>query len=81
METNRQEPRPWRRWLAQARRPRRLQLIESLPLGERRLLALVAVDGRELLLGVGPQSVTLVGEAGEPAARAKEGGEGAADCA
>ncbi|MGH9466238.1 MAG: flagellar biosynthetic protein FliO [Terriglobales bacterium] len=57
-----------RRWLAKprGRRQRRLRLLETLALGERRFVGLVMVDGRELLVGATPHSMTLLAELGEP---------------
>ena len=40
----------------------------AVPLGERRSLVVVAVEGRRLLLGLTPASVTLVTELQPPAA-------------
>lgn len=46
-----------------ARRGRQAMAVESaLPLGDKRSLVVVAVEGRRLLLGVAPGSVTLVTE-------------------
>jgi len=44
------------------RSTRRLRLVETLPLGERRLAAILSVDGREFLVAATPQSVSLLGE-------------------
>ncbi|MGH9488414.1 MAG: flagellar biosynthetic protein FliO [Terriglobales bacterium] len=51
-----------KRWLTRphGRRQRRLRLIETLALGERRFVGLLAVDGRELLIGATPHSLTLL---------------------
>lgn len=47
----------------QARRGRQLMAVESaLPLGEKRSLVVVTVEGRRLLLGVAPGGVSLVTE-------------------
>ncbi|MGH9412363.1 MAG: flagellar biosynthetic protein FliO [Terriglobales bacterium] len=56
-----------RRWLAKprGRRQRRLRLIETLALGERRFIGLLAVDGRELLVGATSHSLSLLTELGE----------------
>ena len=46
-----------------ARRPtKRLRLIESLGLGDRRFAGILEVDGRRFLIGTTPQTVTLLGE-------------------
>lgn len=50
------------RWFSSSRRTRRLKLQETLPLGDRRLAAILSVDGREFLVGATPQSVSLLGE-------------------
>ncbi len=56
-------PRDMKRWLFRARpRARRLKLVETLALGERRFVAILSVNGRELLVGATPQSVALLGE-------------------
>ena len=48
---------------------RRAMTIESAtPLGERRSLVIVAVEGRRLLLGLTPTQVSLVTELGPPPA-------------
>ena len=53
----------WTRWLPRAqRRARRLRLVETLPMGERRFVAIVAVDGHEYLIGSAPQSLQLLHE-------------------
>lgn len=46
--------------LAAVRAPRRLRLVESLPLGEKRCLALVEVGGRQLLIGATATSISLL---------------------
>lgn len=43
-----------------ARTPRRMQLVESLPLGPRRSMCLVCVDGRVLVMGVSEAGVQLL---------------------
>jgi flagellar protein FliO/FliZ len=49
--------------------PSAVRVETAVPLGERRSLMVVAVEGRRLLLGITPQQVTLVTELrGEPAA-------------
>ncbi|HUX65957.1 MAG TPA: flagellar biosynthetic protein FliO [Terriglobales bacterium] len=56
-----------RSWLAKPRvrrRERRLRLVETLPLGERRFVAVVSIDGHEFLVGATPQSLSLLGELG-----------------
>lgn len=57
-----------RRWLARPhrRRQRRLRLIETLSLGERRFIGLLSIDGRELLIGATTHSLSLLTELGEP---------------
>jgi flagellar protein FliO/FliZ len=42
--------------------PSALRIETALPLGDRRSLVLVSVEGRRLLLGLTPQQVTLVTE-------------------
>ncbi len=57
-----------KRWLAKPRvrrRARRLRLVETLPLGDRRFVAVVSLDGRELLVGATLHSLTLLGEINE----------------
>lgn len=54
-----------RRWwgaLSVRRTDRRLQLRETLPLGDRRFVALVEINGQELLLGCTQSSVSLLKE-------------------
>lgn len=41
-----------------------IQVETSLPLGDRRSLAIVSVDGRRLLVGLAPAQVSLVAELG-----------------
>lgn len=48
------------RRFAGGRGARRLQLIESLPLGGKRQLMLVTCDGRDFLLGAGADSITAI---------------------
>lgn len=55
-------PKRWRFWQRPTRRQRRLKLVETLPLGERRFVAVVNVDGRDFLVGAAPQSVALLTE-------------------
>lgn len=45
-----------------SRRERRLRLCETVPLGERRLLALIQFDNQPLLVGVTPNSITLLSQ-------------------
>lgn len=45
-----------------------LQVETAVPLGERRSLVVVAVEGRRLLLGLTPASVGLITELGPPPA-------------
>lgn len=42
------------------RRERSLQLCETLPLGDRRLLALVQCQGRKYLIGATPQTISML---------------------
>ncbi len=52
-----------RGWFAGAiRRPGPIRIETALPLGERRSLVVVAVEGRRLLLGLTPMQVSLVTE-------------------
>jgi flagellar biogenesis protein FliO len=51
----------WERALRLSRRsPRRLRLCESLPLGERRFVAVIEIDGARFLLGGTPSSLVLL---------------------
>ena len=52
-----------------SRKPDGIRVESAVPLGERRSLMIVNVEGRRLLLGLTPQAVSLVAElrAGEPA--------------
>lgn len=52
----------WLRGSKLRRRARRLQLVETLPLGERRMVAVVSLDGREFLIGATPQAIALLSE-------------------
>ncbi|MGH9418206.1 MAG: flagellar biosynthetic protein FliO [Terriglobales bacterium] len=55
----------WKQWLASPRprrRLRRLRMLETLSLGDRRFVAVISVDGRELLVGGTPQSLALLTE-------------------
>ena len=56
-----QEREVWSRLLRLGRRaPRRLRLCESLPLGERRFVAVVEFDASRFLLGGTPSSLVLL---------------------
>jgi flagellar biogenesis protein FliO len=46
--------------LSAVRQPRKLKLVENLPLGEKRFLALVEVGGRQLLVGSTPTTISLI---------------------
>ncbi|MGH9393990.1 MAG: flagellar biosynthetic protein FliO [Terriglobales bacterium] len=57
-----------RAWLGRPtlrRRLRRLKLVETLSLGDRRLVAVLSVDGREFLVGATLHSMSLLGELGQ----------------
>ncbi|HEY6764465.1 MAG TPA: flagellar biosynthetic protein FliO [Candidatus Sulfotelmatobacter sp.] len=49
-------------WIARLGRstPRRLRLAESLPLGDRRFVAVLELDGSRFLLGATPSSLVLL---------------------
>ena len=65
----------WERVLRLGRRtPRRLRLCESLPLGERRFVAVVEFDRERFLLGGTPSSLVLL-------ARLADGGQSEDDAA
>jgi flagellar biogenesis protein FliO len=51
-----------------ARRERRLELVEALPLGGRRQLLLVLCDGQRVLVGAGADSVQSIVEMKDPVA-------------
>jgi flagellar biogenesis protein FliO len=51
------------------RRIRSLQICESLPLGEKRLIAVVQVEGRRFLIGATNQSISLLDRLDSPASR------------
>lgn len=51
-----------RRQQAMRRAGRGMGVESALPLGERRSIAIVAVEGRRLLLGLAPNGVTLLTE-------------------
>jgi flagellar biogenesis protein FliO len=61
-----QRPRWWAKlWQALPavrvrRAPRRLRLCESLPLGEKRLVAVIQYEEQKFLLGASPHSVALL---------------------
>ncbi len=67
----------WERVLGFSRRaPRRLRLCESLPLGERRFVAVVEFDQERFLVGGTPSSLVLLArlaDAGGLAEREKGG--------
>ncbi len=53
------------RWMQQkGRSKKRMQMIETVSLGEKRFVALVKVDGREFLLGGAPSSVGMLADLG-----------------
>src|SRR5262245_65998915 len=59
-------------WLARrgslgalGRRGRYIEVETAVPLGERRSLVVVAVEGRRLLLGLTPASISMVAELGK----------------
>lgn len=54
--------------LANARGERRMELVETLPLGGKRQLLLILCDGRRFLVGVGGDSVFSIAELNESAA-------------
>lgn len=55
-----------KRWLGKPRRrQRRLRMVETLSLGERRLVGVLEVDGREFLIGATSHAVTLLGNLSE----------------
>lgn len=56
---------------------RRIQLLERLPLGERRSLMLVRVDGVLLLLGATEQNISCLAELANGPAEAPAGNEAA----
>jgi len=41
---------------------KRLRVVENIPLGEKRFVALITVDGREFLIGGGASSVSLLSQ-------------------
>lgn len=63
----------WRSLLRLGRRaPRRLRLCESLPLGERRFVAVVEFDAARFLVGGTPSSLVLLSRLEDDGARARE---------
>lgn len=58
-------------WLAQAGQRRRVRVVDALPLGTAGRLAVIEFDGRSLLVAVGRNGITLLGE-GDAAARPDE---------
>jgi flagellar biogenesis protein FliO len=60
----------WERVLRLSRRtPRHLRLCESLPLGDRRFVAVVEVDRERFLLGGTPSSLVLLARLGDVGGR------------
>jgi flagellar protein FliO/FliZ len=55
-----------RKSAATRRGPRAIAIETAVPLGERRSLVVVAVEGRRLLLGMTPQQISLVTELAKP---------------
>jgi flagellar biogenesis protein FliO len=55
----------WQRGRSLKREPRRLRLCESLPLGERRFVAVVEFDGERFLVGGTSSSLVLLSRLGE----------------
>src|SRR5579875_75163 len=58
-------PVPQRRgfkWFGMGRAKKRLQMLETVPLGEKRFVALVQVDGRQFLIGGAPSNVGMLAE-------------------
>jgi flagellar biogenesis protein FliO len=63
----------WERVLRLSRRaPRRLRLCESLPLGERRFVAVVEFDRARFLLGGTPSSLVLLSRLADVGGRAQD---------
>jgi len=60
------------------RQPAHVRVEATVPLGERRSLMVVAIEGRRLLLGLTPMQVSLVTELTQPSPEAASGGFGAA---
>jgi len=64
----------WERVLRLSRRtPRRLRLCESLPLGERRFVAVVEFEAARFLVGGTPSSVVLLSRLADAGGRAEDG--------
>jgi flagellar protein FliO/FliZ len=59
------------------RQPSQVRVEATVPLGERRSLMVVAVEGRRLLLGLTPMQVSLVTELSPPSPVAVDAGFGA----
>ncbi len=57
------------------RKPHALRLAETLGLGERRMLAIVEWNGRQLLIGVTPQQITLLDAGNHPCVEVPRDGE------
>jgi flagellar protein FliO/FliZ len=55
-----------RKSAATRRSTRAIAIETAVPLGERRSLVVVAVEGRRLLLGMTPQQISLVTELAKP---------------
>ncbi|MGD0271503.1 MAG: flagellar biosynthetic protein FliO [Candidatus Sulfotelmatobacter sp.] len=63
----------WERVLRLGRRaPRRLRLCESLPLGDRRFVAVVEFDRERFLLGGTPSSLVLLSRLEQAGAQARD---------
>jgi flagellar protein FliO/FliZ len=60
------------------RQPSHVRVEATVPLGERRSLMVVAIEGRRLLLGLTPMQVSLVTELTPPSPGAAPTGSGAA---
>ena len=60
------------------RQPSHVRVEATVPLGERRSLMVVAIEGRRLLLGLTPMQVSLVTELTQPSPGATETGFGGA---
>lgn len=58
--------RAFSRGIAVHRRQRRLRLVESLSLGERRFLAVVIIEGEKFLVGGGSNSLSLLTRLARP---------------
>jgi flagellar biogenesis protein FliO len=61
------------------RRPRRLRLCESLPLGERRFVAVVEFDQARFLVGGTPSSLVLLSRLSDGGAGVRDQANGGAD--